>query len=321
LFNATNSRWGERALGALVSLVAGRGLARLLARAAPDLVLTVHPLLTLTPWREWQKLRPRFPFVTVVTDLFDAHVTWFSAPADLLIAPTEGARARGLRWGFPPERMRVVGLPVGQKFERANQSQVNGNPAELHALRVRLGLAPDRFTILIVGGGEGMGPLQAITRALANAGLPVQLAVIAGRNEALRKKLQAEQWRVPVRVAGFVENMPDWMQASDLVVTKAGPGTIMETLTAGRPLLLSGYLPGQEKGNVDFVVQTGVGAFCDTPAKIAAQVREWLAPGNDALERMRARARAEARPAAAVEIAGLLQELLAAAPPGPAAGA
>jgi 1,2-diacylglycerol 3-beta-galactosyltransferase len=251
-------------------------------------------------------LNPGTPFITVVTDLFDAHATWFSAPADLCIVPTEGARQRGLRWGFPPERMCIVGLPVSLKFALANQPLVIGSPGAWNELRVRLGLEPDRFTILLVGGGEGMGKLEEITRALANSGLPIQLAVIAGRNQALRDKLEKEKWAVPVRVTGFVTNMPEWMRASDLVVTKAGPGTIMETLTAGRPLLLSGYLPGQEEGNVQFVVETGVGAFRDTPEKIVAQVREWLGPGNETLEQMRKCARAQARPDAALEIARLV---------------
>ncbi len=309
-FDATNSRMGERWIADLSYLVGARGLRRLFRHYNPDLVVTVHPLVTAAPWRVWSKIKPHAPFVTVVTDLFDAHALWFSAPSDLLIVPTEGARERGLRWGFPPERMRVVGLPVNRKFTLAEQTDVNGDPAALVELRTRLGLVPDIFTILVVGGGEGMGPIEEITRALADSGLCIQLVVIAGRNAPLRKKLETEKWAVPVRVTGFVTNMPDWMRASDLVVTKAGPGTIMETLAVGRPLLISGYLPGQEKGNIDFVEQTGVGVFRDTPEKIVEQVRAWLRPSDCSLWRMRERARAQARPGATDQIADLLDELL-----------
>ena len=310
LFNVTNSQWGARVLTPIVQWVAGRGLTNILARENPDLVVTVHPLLTRVPARAWSRLKPAAPFVTVVTDLFDAHVMWFTAPADLLIVPTEGAREHGISWGFAPDRIRVVGLPVSLKFARTGTGPVPepaGAPCEL---RQRLGLAPDLFTLLIVGGGEGMGQIAEITRAIANSGLPIQLAVIAGRNGALRKELGAETWPLPVRVEGFVTNMPEWLLASDLVVTKAGPGTIMETLAAGRPLLLSGYLPGQERGNVEFVVKTGVGVLRVTPRAIVQQLREWLAPGNTALEQMRQRAREQARPNAALEIAELLDELL-----------
>jgi 1,2-diacylglycerol 3-beta-galactosyltransferase len=295
-FNLSNSRIGERLIDALAYAIGARGLHRILLEHDPDLVVTVHPLLTYAPWRAWSKIKPDAPFVTVVTDLFDAHVTWFSAPSDLLIVPTDGARQRGIRWGFPEARMRVVGLPVDRKFTDSARGQ----------LRVRLGLIPQIFTILIVGGGEGMGAIWEITRAFDGSGLPVQLAIVAGRNSSLQRQLESEHWVLPVRVAGFVKNMPDWMNASNVIVTKAGPGTIMEALAVGRPLLISGYLPGQEKGNVEFVEQTGVGVFRDTPVEIVEQVRKWITPGDDSLERMSAKARAEARPEAAFQIADLL---------------
>jgi 1,2-diacylglycerol 3-beta-galactosyltransferase len=309
-FDATNSPLGEHLLNALAYPIGVRGMQRIITRVDPDLLITVHPLITYAPWRVWKRLKPASPFVTLVTDLFDAHIMWFSAPSDLLVLPTEGARQHGIHWGFPPERMRVAGLPVSLKFTPANQPHVYGDPEALGELRARLGLVPTVFTILVVGGGEGMGPIDKITRALANSGLPIQLAVIAGRNAPLRRRLEAEHWAVPVRTTGFVTNMPDWMIASNLVVSKAGPGTIMEALAAGRPLLISSYLPGQEKGNVDFVEQSGVGVFRNTPEQIAEQVREWMIPGDNSLERMSALARAEARPEAATQIADLLDELL-----------
>ncbi len=314
LFHSTNSRWGRTAIGFLAWLLASRGLSRIIREVNPDLVLTVHPLLTRVPRNIWKKLKPCAPFITVVTDLFDAHATWFSTRPDLTIVPTEGAKQRAIRWGLPSDGIRVVGLPVSLKFASARQPAVNGDREALAALRTRLGLRPDLFTILIVGGGEGMGRIEETARVLAGAGLPIQLAVIAGRNQKLRQRLEALSWPIPVRVTGFVTNMPDWMRASDLVVTKAGPGTIMETLAAGRPLLLSGYLPGQEEGNVTFVEQAGVGVYRRTPQAVAEQVREWLSPGNHALAEMKARARAEARPDAALEVAALLDELIRTAP-------
>ncbi len=306
LFKFTNAR-GARWLNPLIQLVTARGLRKLFVSAKPDVVVTVHPLLTRSAWRIWKKFQPNAPFITVITDLFDPHRSWYSAPADLLIVATEGARQRGVGLGFPADRIKVTGLPVHQNFVEQLHAD---NAREVSELRARLGLAPDCFTILIIGGGEGMGRIAEIARALANADLPIQLVIVAGRNESLKKKLEAEKWNVPVRVNGFVTNMPDWMRASDLVITKAGPATIMETLAAGRPLLLSGYLPGQEKGNVDFVLQSGVGVLRATPPEIAEQVREWLGPENDALEKMRARARDHARPRAALEIAKLVDQVL-----------
>ena len=98
------------------------------------------------------------------------------------------------------------------------------------------------------------------------------------------------------------------MTASDCIITKAGPGTISEALICGLPILLSGFIPGQEEANVPYVVENGVGAYCDAPDGIAAIVSKWAA--NDELAQMAARARKLGRPRAAYdivdEIAGLL---------------
>ena len=60
-------------------------------------------------------------------------------------------------------------------------------------------------------------------------------------------------------VNGFVDNMPEWMTACDTIVTKAGPGTIVESLICGLPVLLNGFVPCQEAGNVPFVIDNKVG--------------------------------------------------------------
>lgn len=307
LFHSSNHALTLPASAAFDDALLRRGCARAIRQHQPDLVVSVHPLINRAPCNALKKINPYIPFVTVVTDLFDAHGLWFSAAADLVIVPTQGAFDCGVRWGFPPERMRVVGQPIALQF--ANKFAAPAPHETPHVLRARLGLQPDIFTLLLVGGGEGMGPLRAIARALDAAQLPIQLAIIAGRNEKLRAQLQRETWRVPVNIQGFVNNMPDWLRASDLVITKAGPGTIMETLAAGKPMILSGNLPGQEEGNVTFVEQSGVGVLRASPDAIVNLVREWLKPDNHTLAQMRENARRVARPDAAIEIVKLLDAL------------
>lgn len=303
LFHSSNNRVTLALAAAFDDFILRRGCADAIRKLKPALVISVHPLINRAPCNALKAINPRAPFVTVVTDLFDAHGMWFSAASDLLIVPTQGAFERGVRWGFPQAKMRVMGQPIAPKFAEP------GTDESVNMLRARLGLKPDVFTLLLVGGGEGMGPLGAIARALNHARLPIQLAIIAGRNDALRTELQNGEWHIPVNVQGFVTNMPDWMRASDVVITKAGPGTIMETLAAGKPMILSGYLPGQEEGNVTFVEETRVGVLRQTPAAIVEQVRAWLAPGNSALAQMQENAQRAARPDAALEMVKLIDAL------------
>jgi 1,2-diacylglycerol 3-beta-galactosyltransferase len=287
----------------LLDLVASRGLDRLIREAAPDLVVSVHPLLTTIPRRVLRAQGSRVPFIVVVTDLFDAHRLWFDHDADLCLVPTDGARDRAIKYGMPETKIQVAGLPVHLKF-LANIQRKNRT-------RELLELDPNRATILLVGGGEGMGALYNIAREIDRARVPAQLVIIAGRNKPLYEKLQSAEWHIPVSIQGFVKNMPDWMRASDVVVTKAGPGTIMEAIACGLPIILSGFLPGQEEGNVTFVEESGVGVLRRKPVEIAHTLREWLAPGNATLEQRANRARELARPRAALEIAGILNAVLA----------
>ncbi|HZQ06246.1 MAG TPA: glycosyltransferase [Anaerolineae bacterium] len=304
LFRSSNLRVTLPLSAALDDLILRKGCARVIRQHNPDLVISVHPLINRPPCNALKAFKPTAPFVTVVTDLFDAHGMWFSAASDLLIVPTQGAYERGVFWNFPKEKMRVIGQPIALKFATPPKNE----PQE--ELRARLGLQPNGFTILLVGGGEGMGPLHAIARALNDAQLPLQLVIIAGRNESLRAQLQKDAWAIPVNIQGFVTNMPDWMRASDLVITKAGPGTIMETLAAGKPMILYGYLPGQEEGNVTFVEKNQVGVLQTTPTAIASQVREWLNGDRRVLAELKANAQRAARPDATIEIVKAIEEQL-----------
>jgi 1,2-diacylglycerol 3-beta-galactosyltransferase len=96
--------------------------------------------------------------------------------------------------------------------------------------------------------------------------------------------------------------MPEWMAACDCIVTKAGPGTIAEALISGLPIILSGFIPGQEEGNVPYVVDNGIGAYIVEPAAIAAMVARWFGPERANLQAMSDRARSMGHPQATFDI-------------------
>jgi 1,2-diacylglycerol 3-beta-galactosyltransferase len=290
-----------RLAGALVKMcipLAKRRLSEILHQKHPDIVVSVYPFASYFSVQAIASLDRHVPFVTVVTDLVAAHTLWFSPGVDLCVVPSEGARERALRAGVPKEKVLVVGFPVSAGF--VAQRGIRGE------VRRKLGLDAVRRTILLVGGGEGMGRLEEMAHRIASSGLDVQLLVVAGRNERLRRRLESAVWQVQTLVYGFVTNMPELMRAADLIVTKAGPSTVIEALTCGLPLILSGFIPGQEESNVQLVVEGGAGLLAETPEKVVACLRDLLRPGNDALDRMAASARCLARPTAALDIARLI---------------
>ncbi len=272
---------------------------RLVKEHPSDLIVSVHSLANEPVLRALGKARP--PFVTVVTDLVSTHASWYHRWVDLCIVPTEAARRRAIKYLLSPEQVRVVGLPVADRFCQP--------PGDTEALRNALGWPTDRPVVLLVGGGEGMGPLEKTARAISKANLPVVLVVIAGRNKNLKARLEAYDHWMPTFVYGFVREMPDFMRAADVLVTKAGPGTITEALNAGLPMILYSHLPGQESGNIPYVVSEGAGVWAPRTNRIVEALRNWL--DNPGQYDMAVRAcRKAARPDAARRIAHILVETL-----------
>ncbi len=301
-WHLTNNPVCVRLMSGGLDLIARPSLTARIRAVAPDLVVCDHPLAMCAALHATRIVCPGVPFISVVTDLGNPHLTWFYPPdVDLCIVPTESAAGRARRMGVPEDKIRVVGLPVGLQFGLDGRSQRD--------VRAALGLNLDCLTVLIVGGGEGMGRVLPMARAIAQARLPVQLAVIAGRNRNLQQRLEETGWEVPTRILGFVRNMPDWMKAADVIVTKAGPGTLSEALISGLPILLSGYVPGQEEGNVQFVVDGGAGRLTETPDALVAALRE-LIEHPDRRTEMAAAARRLGRPEASLTIARLILDYL-----------
>ena len=274
----------------------------LFAEHPADLAVSVHPLLSQAPQRALRARQPGIRLATIVTDLTSAPRMWYDPAVDLLVASCDEVATAARAAGVPPARVKQLGLPIRLAFA---EPPVNRADAQ-----ARLGLAA-LPTVLVMSGGEGMGPVKEIVDALAGAlhDQPAQVVVICGRNAALQRWLASKPWPLPVTALGFTPNVPLWMRAADCLVTKAGPGTIAEALACDLPMVLSSFVNGQETGNVSYVEQHGVGVYQPEPGAIAATVRSWLA-SPETTTAIRVRARRLARPHAALDIARALSDLL-----------
>lgn len=274
-------------------------LRRLFSEHPADVVLSCHPLFNHLPRKALTDTG--VPLITLVTDLASAHAFWCDPGVDRCLVATAAGRRQALANGVPAGRIVQTGLPVERRFI----SIVDESPQDV---RRRLGVDPDRPLALLVGGSEGMGPVYRLSRRLAVRQTPLQMVVIAGRNCQLYERLAAERWPLPVSVQGFVDNMHEWMRAADLLVTKAGPSTICEALTLGLPMVFCGALPGQERPNVDYVVETGAGVWAPTPGRVVAEVSDLLTSDQARLRAMAERAQALGRLDAARRVAQVVWE-------------
>lgn len=283
----------------------GRGLRRKLRGALeprPALVTSFHPLLNHVAA---DVIPHGVPRVTVITDWVDFHQAWTDLRADCIICPSDAAYQLCRRRGVPADRLVTVGLPIHPRFQDAIKRFTDKK-----SMRLKLRLRPHATTVLLAGGGDGTEPLGKYAAALAQSPLDVQVLAICGRNRALAAHIREDN-HAGVHVFGFVDNMPELLLASDLLVTRAGPGMIAEGLACGCPLLLTGYLPGQEEGNVKEVLSRGLGRYVPRPNDLVEAVTAWFAkPEAQRLEDMD-RVRAAADPSAAFTIADVLARMVA----------
>jgi 1,2-diacylglycerol 3-beta-galactosyltransferase len=298
-YHATNLRPTVR----LVQHAIGRGLRRKLRSALeprPALVVSFHPLLNHVAADVMPYGVPR---VTVITDWVNFHQAWTDLKADCIICPSQAAYDLCRKRGVPADRLLLAGLPIHPRFVDAIK-----HFSDKPSMRLRLKLRPHAPTVLLAGGGDGTEPLRKYAAALARSPLDIQVLAVCGRNQRLADQIRRDN-HVGVHVFGFVDNMPELMLASDLLVTRAGPGMIAEGLASGCPLLLTGYLPGQEEGNVQEVVRRGLGRFVPRPTDLVEEITGWFAKSPSDRLADTNRARAAADPTAAFQIAELLMKL------------
>ena len=313
IYHLTNGRTRFRVIAELGKPFIRRNFRRMLQDLRPDLVVSVHPLLNVYARQLIDASGLRAPLVTVITDLVTIHHSWTAAgAADEYVVGSPEARGVCADRGIPLTRIHDLGLPIRAGFTPGNADR---GPAKR-----MLDLDPTRRTLLVMAGGEGGGRVPRLLQEVAPdiRDLDLQVVAIAGKNVGLRQRLSllGDALGRGARILGYVENVAEYMRAADLLLTKAGPGTIAEAAASGLPVILCDFISGQEAGNLDYVKSRRAGLVALEPDAVAAALRRSFGPsGARELERMREHALASARPDAARTIAQFLLDLLEKAAP------
>lgn len=278
---------------------------RYLQQRRPDLIVNTHylPAEIVAQMRRARQLD--CPQVIVTTD-YETHRMWAREPAERYYTATDEGRAYLATWGVPPGRVQVTGIPVRADFEI---------PLDRDEARRRCGLETGRPVVLLLCGGFGVGPTGELLAELVAMPADAQVAVITGRNERLRRRLQiqAAGARRTVRVVGFTNKVHEWMRAADVVVTKPGGLTVAEALASEVAIVIMNPIPGQETRNSDYLLEQGAAIKVNNPRLLGHRVGVLLADPMR-LKGLRSAARRIARPSAARDIAEDALRLLNRAP-------
>lgn len=263
-------------------------LKKMILEKRPDAIVSVHPLVNHLTVKAIRESGLSIPFIVVITDPVTLHRAWVTADVDRCIVATPAAKKMAIKYGMPERKIKVIGMPIDPKFMVKAAAQIKGKARGL-------------FTILLMGGGEGAGGMAEIIEEFERTGFKGRLIVIAGRNKKLETQLKARKFSFKMTVLGFTDKVPELMAESDLIVTKAGPGTIAEAMAMSLPIIITSWLPGQEEGNVEFVVRENVGRVSKDPRRVVELVRE-IRESNEYNE-MKENIKKVSRPQAALDIA------------------
>ncbi len=300
--------WGNSSRLALVGreavsgFLAGR-MERYLAVSKPDVVVVSHATPAGLVAHLAARGRLAVPTVAVVTD-FVVHRLWVYPELGLYCVAHEGMRDYLAGAGLARERSVVTGIPVDGRFT----AQLGKNAA-----RAALGLADDRQVVLMMGGGAGVMPMAELVAAFEALGRPLQLVAVAGRNEALRRRLAAEAAGLrhcTLQALGFVDNVDVLMAAADVLVSKPGGLTAAEALAKGLPLVIYRPIPGQEEANTAFLTERGAAVKVDSALALADLACGLLDGRSERLAALGAAALSLGRPGAAEAVGRLIIDRL-----------
>ncbi|MGO4326580.1 glycosyltransferase [Cupriavidus sp. 2TAF22] len=279
-----------------------RALRRAIDEFAPDAIVCTHFLPAEILMHEVRRQRLAVPVWVQVTD-FDLHGMWVIPHMTGYFAASEEIAFRMRASRIEAGRIHTTGIPVVPAFTQ---------PQDRHACAAHFGLDPARRTIMLMGGGAGLGGLDEAADALMRLGDDFQLIVLAGRNEAALNRLRTLAGAHPGRLFpfGFTNEVERLMACSDLVITKPGGLTTSECLAMGVPMVVNAPIPGQEERNADYLLEQGAALKAVDLVSLEYRVRLLLAePAR--LDAMRERARSLGQPAAARRV---LQTVLAQLP-------
>lgn len=243
---------------------------KLFERYQPDIIVSTFPIISYIVHRLTTEGHvPSVPVISIITDAGDVHKLWLMGVEDAVLVSTPETLEYAKRLGVPENTLHYLGFPVSPLY--------NNLPPRVEA-RKSLGLK-EMPTILFTNGGMGLSPAKMLrlARKLSKRNLQAQYIFVCGTNKALREDIEALSFTSPVLICGYVNTMPEYMAACDIVVGKAGWITLYEAMVAKRPTIILDIVPGQEEPNAEYVARHGLGIVERDPELIVALLEYYTA--------------------------------------------
>jgi processive 1,2-diacylglycerol beta-glucosyltransferase len=245
LTNFKGLRPVTRLAGCIFNRLNTQGFVRFLIQDNPDFIISTHflPAELSANLKRAKKIKSRL--VTIITD-FGVHPFWISDATDIYVVACEFTKRQLLLEGVAENRIKGLGIPIEEKFLKQYDRKYLSN---------KLNIDGNKFTVLIMTGSFGLGPLEEIVNALYR---DVQILVVCANNKKLYARLTYRNL-TDVKVFGLVDNVQELMAVSDIIITKPGGLSISEVLNMELAPVFISSIPGQEECNARILKGYGIG--------------------------------------------------------------
>jgi len=242
------------------------------------------------------------PLVAVLTD-YIPHSYWVYDTIDYYVTPSEEVSLRLMKKGVPSDKIKSFGIPFDPKF---NESITKNEVIK------KLSLDPNLFTVLIMGGGQGLGPIKTIVRSLEKVKHNFQELIVTGTNKKLYRSLKRrmKKYKKKILLFGYANNINELMIAANIIITKPGGVTVSEAIAKKIPMIIIKPIPGQEENNTVYLTDKKAAIKIDKPIDINLIIEDLL-QDRQKLNRLSEAAGRIAKPNASLDIAKFLIDLSA----------
>jgi processive 1,2-diacylglycerol beta-glucosyltransferase len=229
---------------------------RTLRELNPDAIICTHFLPYISISNTMRMNGITVPIFAVTTD-FDVHQLWVDPLIERYFVFNEETAWQLQSKQVPGEKIKVSGIPVMPEFQLKIKPRI---------ARKELGIDPNCFTVMVLSGGFGVGRIKDIVEQTVKTLSMFQnrkfnMLVVCGKNDKARAELQSLHMpqNINQKIFGFITNIHTFMDASDLLITKAGGLTSSEAMAKSLPMLIVDPIPGQESRNTDMIIEHGAG--------------------------------------------------------------
>jgi len=237
----------------------------------PDKIIIFHFFLIEPTFAAINELGIRIPILTVVTDPYTAHPLWFLKKNQNFIVFSHRLKSNMVKLGILEKNINVFPFILNEKFSLPFDKTL------IQKQKMEMGFNIDKKVVLLLGGGDGIPQGYKILNKLLEISNDFEIAVVCGKNKSLKKKAEKlKQKNSNLKVYGYVDFVYELLNISDLVISKCGASTFMEILMSRKIPIITNYMWEQEKGNVEFLVEKGLGIYEPRISKLPLLVSSLL---------------------------------------------